>query len=93
MQPDWSYDSRAVAMQLTQFNADGSRQDLHFIANAHWEDHEFELPQIGEYEWFRMADTSLPSPHDIADDGQEFPLVSQDSYVVRSRSVTVFVAK
>ena len=93
MQPDWSYDSRAVSMQLTQFNAGGSRQDLHVIANAHWEDHEFELPQIGEYEWFRMVDTSLPSPHDIADDGQEFPLVSQDSYVVRSRSVVLFVAK
>jgi glycogen operon protein len=93
MQPDWGYDSHTVAMQLTQFNADGTRQDLHFIANAHWEDHEFQLPQIGEYEWFRMVDTSLPSPHDIADDGQEFPLLSQDSYVVRARSVAVFLAK
>ena len=93
MQPDWSNDSHTVAMQLTQFNPDGSRQDLHFIANAHWEDHVFELPQIGEYEWFRMVDTSLPSPHDIADDGQEFPLLSQDSYNVRARSVVVFVAK
>ena len=58
MQPDWSSDSRTVAMQLTQFNSDGSRHDIHFIANAHWEDHEFELPQIGEYEWFRLIDTS-----------------------------------
>ncbi len=40
-----------------------------------------------------MVDTSLPSPHDIADDGQEFPLLSQDSYNVRARSVVVFVAK
>ena len=93
MQPDWSSDSRTVAMQLTQFNSDGSRHDIHFIANAHWEDHEFELPQIGEYEWFRLIDTSLPSPHDIADDGQEFPLLSQESYKVRARSVVVFVAK
>jgi len=93
MQPDWGNDSHAIAMQLTQFNADGARQDLHFIANAHWEDHAFELPQIGEFEWFRMVDTSLPSPHDIADDGQEFPLPSQDSYTVKARSVVVFLAK
>ncbi len=93
MQPDWSYDSHTVAMQLTQFAPDGGRQDLHFIANAHWDDHEFELPQIGEYEWFRLVDTSQPSPHDIADDGQEFPLLSQDSFTVKARSVVVFVGK
>jgi isoamylase len=93
MQPDWGYDSRSIAMQLTQFNPDGSRQDVHLIANAHWEDHEFELPQIGEYEWFRLVDTSLPSPNDIAEDGQEFPLLSQESYTVKSRSVVVFVGK
>jgi glycogen operon protein len=93
MQPDWSYDSRSVAMQLTQFSPDGSRQDVCFIANAHWEDHDFELPQIGEYEWFRLVDTSQPSPHDIAEDGQESPLLSQESYPVKSRSVVVFVGK
>ncbi len=93
MQPDWGYDSRSIAMQLTQLNADGSRQDIHFIANAHWDDHDFELPQIGECEWFRLVDTSQPSPHDIAEDGQEFPLVTQDSYTVKSRSVVVLVGK
>ena len=80
-------------MQLTQFNADGSRDDLHFIANAHCGDLEFELPQIGEREWFRLVDTALPSPHDIAEDGQEFPLLSQESYQVKARSVVMFVAK
>jgi glycogen operon protein len=93
MQADWSYESRTVAMQLTQFGARGGRQDLHFIANAHCEDLAFELPGIGEYEWFRLVDTSQPSPHDIADDGQEFPLLSQESYTVKSRSVVVFVGK
>ncbi len=86
MQPDWSYDSRSIAVQFTQFEPDGSRQDVHLVANAHWEDREFELPQIGEYEWFRLIDTSLPSPNDIAEDGQEFPLLSQESYTAKSRS-------
>ena len=75
------------------FIRDGSRDDLHFIAHAHWEDAEFELPDIGKREWFRLVDTALPSPQDIAEEGQEFPLRSQDSYPVKARSVVIFVAK
>jgi isoamylase len=106
--PDWGHESRTVAMQLTQLTpnstaqvvpsqvaADGteSRDDLYFIANAYSGDLEFELPQIGEREWFRMVDTSQPSPMDIAEDGQEFPLLSQDCFLVQARSVAIFVAK
>ena len=80
-------------MQLTQLHGDGSRDDLHFIANAYCGDLDFELPQIGEREWFRLVDTALPSPQDIAEDGQEFPLLSQESYPVKARSVVIFVAK
>jgi glycogen operon protein len=93
LSPDWGYDSRTLAMQFTEVNPDGSRQDIHFVANSHWDDHNFELPQIGEYEWFRLVDTSQLSPNDIADEGQEFPLLSQDSYTVKARSVAVFVGK
>ena len=80
MSADWSPESRSVAMQWTQLHTDGSRDDLHFIAHAHWEDREFELPDIGKRKWFRLVDTALPSPQDIAEEGQEFPLSSQDSY-------------
>jgi isoamylase len=93
MAPDWGYESRTVAMQLTQLRDDGSRDDLHFIANAYSGDLQFELPQIGEHEWFRLADTALPSPQDIAEEGLEFPLLSQESYLVRAHSVAIFVAK
>jgi glycogen operon protein len=93
MQPDWGYHSHTVAMQLTQIAGDGSREDLHLIANAHWEDHGFELPQIGEREWFRFVDTAQLSPHDVAEDGLEFPLLSQESYTVKARSVAVFISK
>ena len=80
-------------MQLTQLQENGGREDLHFIANAYWEELEFELPQIGEREWFRLVDTSLPSPRDIAEERQEFPLLSQESYRVQPRSVVIFVSK
>jgi glycogen operon protein len=93
MQPDWSEASRTVAMQLTQLQGNGLREDIHFIANAYWEELEFDLPQIGEREWFRLADTALPSPQDIAEDGQEFPLLSQERYRVQPHSVVIFVAK
>ena len=65
---DWGHESRTVAMQLTQLWDDGSRDDLHFIANAYSGDLQFELPQIGKWEWFRLADTALASPLDIAED-------------------------
>ena len=32
-------------------------------------------------------------PRDIAEDGLEFPLLSQDSYTVKARSVAIFVGK
>ena len=82
-----------IALQLTQLNPDESRDDVFFIANAYSGDLEFELPQIGEREWFRLADTAQASPQDVAEDGQEFPLLSQESYLVKARSVAMFVAK
>ena len=91
--PDWSSESRTVALQLTQLHDGDARDDLHFIANSYSGDLEFELPQIGEREWFRIVDTAQASPLDIADDGQEFPLLSQESYLVKARSVAIFVAK
>ena len=80
-------------MQLTQLHEGDARDDLFFIANSHYGDLEFELPQIGQREWFRLVDTALTSPQDIAEDGLEFPLLSQESYLVRARSVAIFVGK
>jgi glycogen operon protein len=93
MSADWSQESRSLAMQWTQTHPDGSRDDLHFIAHAHWADQTFELPDIGKREWLRLVDTALPSPEDIAEPGKEYTLSSQDSYPMKSRSVAIFVAK
>ena len=93
MSAEWGPETRSVAMQWTQLNKDGTREDLHFIAHAHWEDQEFELPDIGERKWLRLVDTALPTPQDIADEGHEFPLPSQESYPVKAGSVAIFVAK
>jgi len=91
--PDWGTPSRSLAMQLTQLQDGDAREDLFVIANSHYTDLEFELPQIGQQEWFRVVDTAQASPLDIAEDGQEFPLLSQESYVVKARSVVVLAGK
>ena len=93
MSADWSPESRSVAMQWTQHHADGTSDDLHFIAHSHWEDANFELPDIAPRPWFRLVDTALPSPQDVADEGREYPLLSQDSYPVKARSVVILLAK
>jgi glycogen operon protein len=93
MSTDWSADSRSIAMQWTQTYKDGTRDDLHFIAHAHWEDSRFELPTLSDRKWYRLVDTALPSPQDIAEQGKEFPLRTQNSYNVTGRSVAIFVAK
>jgi len=93
MSADWGPESRSVAMQWTQLHADGTRDDLHFIAHAHWEDATFELPDIGARKWFRLVDTALASPLDIAEEGKEYSLPWQQSYPVKARSVAIFVAK
>ena len=62
MSADWSPESRSLAMQWTQLHPDGSREDLHFIAHALWEDRHFELPDIGTRKWVRLVDTALPHP-------------------------------
>ncbi|HUI84157.1 MAG TPA: glycogen debranching protein GlgX [Candidatus Binatia bacterium] len=93
MKPDWGHESRSLAMQLTELHDGELRDDLHVIANAWSGDLEFELPLIGEHEWFRIVDTAQPSPRDIADDGQEFPLLSQESYLVKAHSVAIFAGR
>jgi glycogen operon protein len=93
MSADWGPESRSLAMQWTQTYPNGSRDDLHFIAHAHWEDTVFELPDIEKRKWFRLVDTALPSPQDIAAGDKEFKLSSQDSYSVTGRSVAIFIAK
>lgn len=92
-EPDWNYHSHTLAAHI--FGASERRHDEHiyFIANAHWEPHEFQLPVLGGYHWHRFADTSLAPPDDIARPGFEVELGNQASYIVAPRSVVVLVGK
>ena len=90
--PDWSWESRSLAMHLQQ--ADGAGADhIYLIANAHWEGHEFRLPRPSDQRWHCFVDTSHAPPHDIADPGREGALADQDRYAVGPRSVVVLVGR
>jgi glycogen operon protein len=90
--PDWSWESRSLAMHLHD-SGGGEAEDIYFIANAHWEEHTFELPRLSEHRWCRVIDTMQMPPHDIAEPGAEEVLTDQRRYVVGPRSVVVLIGK
>jgi glycogen operon protein len=81
-EPDWSHDSRAIAMHVTGQKPDGTTDHVYVIANAFWKDLEFQLPP--EVEWKCFVDTWL-DPHMLPD-----ALVGS-TYRVHERSVVVLV--
>jgi glycogen operon protein len=89
--PDWSDESHAIAM--TAWSLRG-RFAIHVIANAYWEDLDFELPYLSDvsfHGWRRWIDTSLASPDDISD-LIGAPKVVDKTYRASSRSVVVLAA-
>ncbi len=90
--PDWSYESRSLAMHL-HGRPDDRQEHLYLIANAHWEPHEFELPVLPGWEWIRAIDTSRDAPFDISDPNQPETLPGRMAdplhYLAQPRSVVV----
>ena len=91
-EPDWSYESRSLAMHISgEVDGRGS-EHIYVIVNSHWEGHRFELPDLPGWVWLRLADTSFESPHDIAEPGSEVRLGEQSSYQVGPRSCVILIA-
>jgi isoamylase len=89
--PDWSDHSHSVAFSVKLRK---ERISVHFIFNAYWEPLEFELPSVGSAEtdlWRRWIDTSLESPHDIAE-WLTAPSTPGSTYLAGPQSVVVLWA-
>jgi glycogen operon protein len=87
-EPDLSFESRSVAFALH-----GTAQhddDLYVMVNAYWQDLVFRIQEGVPGPWRRVVDTSLDSPSDIVEPGEEALLASLD-YSVGSRSIVVLV--
>jgi glycogen operon protein len=90
-QPDWSWHSKSIAVEL-QF--DGQDADLFFMFNAYSDQLTFRLPAPAKGKrWYRLLDTSLESPYDIADSDEEKGFAVQDSYAVVARSLVGLIQR
>jgi glycogen operon protein len=90
--PDWSQESRSLAMHLAPASA--ADRHIYLIANAHWEAHCFHLPALpGSASWYRLADTSQPSPNDIYPEEEVLRLETPSIYAVGPRSVVILVSR
>lgn len=88
--PGWQDpDARVLAFTLGGFGTD---PDIHVMMNMFWEPLSFDLPHIPDRAWYRSVDTSLPSPDDIAEQGEEIR-ISGGKYTVNGRSVVILISK
>jgi isoamylase len=85
---DLSYDSRSLAFAL--HGASHEDSDLYVMINAYWENLTFQIQEGEAAEWRQVVDTSLESPFDFLDSGNESPLQSLQ-YRVPSRAVVILV--
>ncbi len=94
---DWGGMSRVIAFMLCGKHAQGGTERDNYIyvaINMHWESLPFELPSLPDgMRWHVFANTSMPSPHDICEPGQELLLEDQHSIFAGDRSVIILVGK
>ncbi len=89
-QPDWSDESCSLAFSLRHPQ---SKEYLHVMLNAYWEELEFELPLLGEGErWHRVVNTALSLPEAFCELGEISPHTG-DTYPVEARSCVVLIAQ
>jgi isoamylase len=87
---DLSHGSHALAFCL--HGASQNDNDLYVMVNAFWEPLQFVIQEGSSDVWFRVVDTSMDSPDDIREAGNEAPLASM-TYDVGPRSVVLLLRK
>jgi glycogen operon protein len=87
---DLSPESRALAFALS--GASQGDDDIYVAINADTQPRRFTLQQGGPGAWARVVDTSLPSPADIAEAGDEVPLPTLE-YPLAPHAVAVFLRR
>ena len=92
-EPDWSHESRSLAMCIRATNDRGMMESVYLGANAYWEPWSVRLPTASEQTWHRVVDTMLASPADIVEPGAELPLGDQTHYRIGPRSVIVLLGR
>jgi glycogen operon protein len=95
--PDFSYDSRSLALALDGRRCDRPGiidRDIYIALNAYWEPLTFTIPASPSGRpWRRTVDTALPSPDDALglDEGPPIPVLHP--YHVEARSTIILVSE
>jgi glycogen operon protein len=96
--PDWETIGPCIAFRMdgsrAEVLADQDDNDFFIMFNGGEHDVSFAVvsPPEGK-RWMRMADTSLPSPQDILEPGNEVPLKNTETYYTGNRSIVIFISK
>ena len=64
------------------------------MLNNYWQKVEFELPalSIAEKNWYRIVDTSLPTPEDFCPP-ETAEMIAKTKYVLKPRSSVILMAQ
>jgi isoamylase len=89
--PGWS-DPGSSVLAFTMGGFDGD-DDLHGMLNMSGQDLDFDIPPVPGRRWLRAVDTSLPSPLDIAQPGDEIEVKPDDRYRVNAHSVVALISQ
>jgi isoamylase len=88
--PNWhDPTSRVLAFTIWGFQLD---EDIHVMLNMEQTAREFELPPLQERRWFKVIDTALPSPLDIAEPGQAMVVPGARCHV-ENHSVVILISR
>ncbi len=91
-QPDWSWESRSLAVRMSEDEQLEDSTDIFLIAHSHWDPAKFELPALpSNRKWRRFVDTSRKDS--ITELGEETLLADQCAYEVADRSTVLLIAK
>ena len=95
--PDWSKQKRFLAFKLNGSSAcspETQENDFYIATNTDIYDLTITLPALSDgRQWHLVADTSLSSPEDIAEPGNEELLREQRRYVLLSGATVVLIGK
>ena len=86
--PDLTNDSRSLAFAL--HGVSQQDVDMYVMINSHWEELLFRIQEGGTNAWRRVVDTSLDSPFDFLENGNE-TLLQSLRHRVPGRTVVILV--
>jgi glycogen operon protein len=78
-------------------NGQAEDTDLHVILNMDWQDLDFDIPAVSGRRWYKVVDTSQPTPNDISENLRDplngVVIDGPSTYRANGHSVVVFISR